>query len=54
MVSLLFLEETDANHQDLLHCPNVCWLRLGKVYQQVWELKQEIISFLRKLTIFLS
>uniref|UniRef100_A0A3Q3X0I4 Uncharacterized protein n=1 Tax=Mola mola TaxID=94237 RepID=A0A3Q3X0I4_MOLML len=44
-----FLEETDADHQDLLYHSNIRWLSLGKVCQQVWELKQEIISFLELL-----
>lgn len=44
-----FLEETDADHQDLLYHSNVRWLSLGKVCQRVWELKQEIISFLELL-----
>ncbi|XP_060786507.1 general transcription factor II-I repeat domain-containing protein 2A-like [Neoarius graeffei] len=43
---IAFLEETDADHQDLLYHSNVRWLSLGKVCQRVWELKQEIISFL--------
>ncbi|XP_069007851.1 general transcription factor II-I repeat domain-containing protein 2A-like [Embiotoca jacksoni] len=44
-----FLEENDADHQDLLYHSNVRWLSLGKVCQRVWELKQEIISFLELL-----
>lgn len=44
-----FLEETDTNHQDLLYHSNICWLSLGKACQQVWEHKQEIISFLEQL-----
>ncbi|XP_069571869.1 general transcription factor II-I repeat domain-containing protein 2A-like, partial [Brachyistius frenatus] len=44
-----FLEENDADHQDLLHHSNVRWLSLGKVCQRVLELKQEIISFLELL-----
>ncbi|XP_077395467.1 general transcription factor II-I repeat domain-containing protein 2B-like [Festucalex cinctus] len=44
-----FLEETHADHQDLLYHSNVRWLSLGKVCQRVWELKQEIISFLELL-----
>ncbi|XP_026541950.1 general transcription factor II-I repeat domain-containing protein 2B-like [Notechis scutatus] len=44
-----FLEETDADHRDLLYHSNVRWLSLGKVCQRVWELKQEIISFLELL-----
>ena len=38
-----FLEETDADHQDLLYHSNVCWISLGKACQRMWELKQEII-----------
>lgn len=41
-----FLEESDADHQDLLYHSNVRWLSLGKVCQRVWELKGEISSFL--------
>ncbi|XP_051997402.1 general transcription factor II-I repeat domain-containing protein 2-like [Xyrauchen texanus] len=41
-----FLEETDADHQDLLYHSNVRWLSLGKACQRVWELKGEISSFL--------
>uniref|UniRef100_A0AAV2KR74 HAT C-terminal dimerisation domain-containing protein n=1 Tax=Knipowitschia caucasica TaxID=637954 RepID=A0AAV2KR74_KNICA len=41
-----FLEETDAAHQDLLYHSRVRWLSLGKVLQRVWELKEEISSFL--------
>lgn len=44
-----FPEETDADHQDLLYHSIVRWLSLGKVCQRVWELKQEIISFLELL-----
>ncbi|XP_067940461.1 general transcription factor II-I repeat domain-containing protein 2A-like [Watersipora subatra] len=43
---LKFLEETDADHQDLLYHSRVCWLCLGKVFQRVWELKEEIGAFL--------
>lgn len=31
------LEETDADHQDLLYYANVRWLSLGKVCQRMWE-----------------
>ncbi|XP_068598240.1 general transcription factor II-I repeat domain-containing protein 2A-like [Brachionichthys hirsutus] len=40
------LEETDADHQDLLYHCRVRWLSLGKVLKRVWELKEEISSFL--------
>ncbi|KAK0152455.1 General transcription factor II-I repeat domain-containing protein 2A [Merluccius polli] len=43
---ITFLEETDADHQDLLYHSRVRWLSLGKVCQRVWELKEEICSFL--------
>ncbi|XP_077585569.1 general transcription factor II-I repeat domain-containing protein 2A-like [Stigmatopora nigra] len=43
---ITFLEETDADRQDLLYHSRVRWLSLGKVLQRVWELKEEIISFL--------
>ncbi|XP_058867560.1 general transcription factor II-I repeat domain-containing protein 2-like [Acipenser ruthenus] len=36
------LEDTDAEHQDLLYHTNVRWLSLGKVLQRVWELRDEI------------
>ncbi|XP_051788407.1 general transcription factor II-I repeat domain-containing protein 2B-like [Erpetoichthys calabaricus] len=44
-----FLEEIDADHQDMLYHSNVRWLSLGKVCRQGWELKQETISFLELL-----
>lgn len=43
---ITFLEETDADHQYLLYHSCVRWLSLGKVFQRVWELKEEIRSFL--------
>ncbi|XP_067933078.1 general transcription factor II-I repeat domain-containing protein 2-like [Watersipora subatra] len=43
---ITFLEETDADHQDLLYHSRVRWLSLGKVFQRVWELKKEIGAFL--------
>ncbi|XP_042202375.1 general transcription factor II-I repeat domain-containing protein 2-like [Callorhinchus milii] len=43
---ITFLEETDADHQDLLYHSRVRWLSLGKVLQRVWELKEDIIAFL--------
>ncbi|TWW62847.1 General transcription factor II-I repeat domain-containing protein 2 [Takifugu flavidus] len=43
---IAFLEETDADHQDLLYHSRVRWLSLGKVFQRVWELKEEIGLFL--------
>uniref|UniRef100_A0A8C6Y931 HAT C-terminal dimerisation domain-containing protein n=1 Tax=Naja naja TaxID=35670 RepID=A0A8C6Y931_NAJNA len=42
-----FLVETDADHHDLLYHSRVGWLSLGKVFQQVWELKEEIGAFLK-------
>ena len=39
---ITFLEETNADHQDLLYHSRVRWLSLGKVFQRVWELKDEI------------
>lgn len=39
---IAFLEETDADHQDLLYHSGVRWLSLGKVFQRVWELKEEM------------
>jgi len=46
---ITFLEETDADHQDLLYHSRVRWLSLGKVFQRVWELKEEIGAFLELL-----
>ncbi|XP_059827472.1 general transcription factor II-I repeat domain-containing protein 2A-like [Hypanus sabinus] len=46
---ITFLEETDADHQDLLYHSRVRWLSLGKVFQRVWELKEEISAFLELL-----
>nr|KAF6360101.1 hypothetical protein mMyoMyo1_011059 [Myotis myotis] len=40
-------EETDADHHDLLYHSRVRWLSLGKVFQRVWELKEEIGAFLK-------
>ncbi|XP_053878485.1 general transcription factor II-I repeat domain-containing protein 2A-like [Malaclemys terrapin pileata] len=40
------LEDTDTEHQDLLYYTNVRWLSLGKVLQRVWELRDEIRTFL--------
>ena len=34
---ITFLEETDADHQDLLYHSRVRWLSLGNVCQRVWE-----------------
>ncbi|XP_076737841.1 general transcription factor II-I repeat domain-containing protein 2-like [Maylandia zebra] len=45
---IAFLEETDADHQDLLYHSRVRWLSLGKVFQRVWELKEEIGVFLER------
>nr|KAF6387667.1 hypothetical protein mMyoMyo1_008130 [Myotis myotis] len=42
-----FLEETDADHHDLPYHSRVRWLSLGKVFQRVWELKEEIGAFLK-------
>ena len=47
---IAFLEETDTDHQDLLYHSRVRWLSLGKVFQQVWELKEEIGVFLEQQT----
>ncbi|CAI5677807.1 unnamed protein product [Oreochromis niloticus] len=38
----------DADHQDLLYHSRVRWLSLGKVFQRVWELKEEIGVFLER------
>ncbi|XP_067939563.1 general transcription factor II-I repeat domain-containing protein 2-like [Watersipora subatra] len=43
---ITFLEETDADHQDLLYHSRVRWLSLGKEFQRVWELKEKIGAFL--------
>lgn len=43
---IMFLKETDADHEDLLYHSCVRWLSLGKVFQRVWELKEEIGAFL--------
>ena len=45
---IAFLKETDADHQDLLYHSRVRWLSLGKVFQRVWELKEEIGMFLER------
>lgn len=46
---MMFLEETNADHQDLLYHSRVHWLSLGIVFQRVWELKEEIGAFLERL-----
>ncbi|XP_030595640.1 interferon-induced very large GTPase 1-like [Archocentrus centrarchus] len=46
---IAFLEETDAEHHDLLYHSRVRWLSLGKVLQRVWDLKEEIGAFLELL-----
>ncbi|XP_077386299.1 general transcription factor II-I repeat domain-containing protein 2-like isoform X1 [Festucalex cinctus] len=43
---ITFLEEIDADHQDLLYHSRVRWLSLGKVFQRIWDLKEEICAFL--------
>ncbi|XP_072296391.1 general transcription factor II-I repeat domain-containing protein 2-like [Eucyclogobius newberryi] len=43
---ITFHEETDADHQDLLYHSRVRWLSLGKVFQRVWDLKEDISAFL--------
>jgi len=43
---IAFLEETDADHQDILYHSRVRWLSLGKVFQRVRKLKHEITAFL--------
>lgn len=43
---IAFLEETDADHQDLLYHSRVRWLSLGKVFKRVWDLKEAIDTFL--------
>ncbi len=40
------LEEREMEHTDMLYHSNVCWLSLGKVFQRVWELRGEIVTFL--------
>lgn len=46
---IAFLEETDADHQDLFWHSHFCLLGLGKVFQKVWELKEEISAFLESM-----
>ncbi|XP_068118251.1 general transcription factor II-I repeat domain-containing protein 2-like [Hyperolius riggenbachi] len=41
-----FLEDTDADHEDLLYHSRVRWLSLGKVFELVWEIRTEIGTFL--------
>ncbi|XP_076147302.1 general transcription factor II-I repeat domain-containing protein 2-like [Alosa pseudoharengus] len=43
---IAFLEETNADHHDLLYHSHVRWLSLGKVFQRVWDLQDEISEFL--------
>lgn len=43
---IAFLEETNADHQDLLYHSRVRWLSLGKVFKRVWDLKEAIDTFL--------
>ena len=44
-----FLEEFDADHQDLLYHFHVRWLSLGKACKRVWELKEAISLFLKAI-----
>ncbi len=43
------LNETEAEHDDLLYHSNVRWLSLGNVFHRVWELKGEIATFLNMI-----
>ena len=40
------LEESGAEHMDVLYHSNARWLSLGKVLHRVWELRGEIMTFL--------
>ncbi|XP_063802305.1 general transcription factor II-I repeat domain-containing protein 2B-like [Pseudophryne corroboree] len=40
------LEETEAEHTDILYHTNVRWLSLGNVLKRVWELREQIGVFL--------
>ncbi|XP_071214539.1 general transcription factor II-I repeat domain-containing protein 2A-like [Salvelinus alpinus] len=41
------LEETKSGHADLPYHTNVRWLSLGNVLKRVWDLKLEIVEFLK-------
>lgn len=44
-----FLQSVDAEYSDLIYYTKVRWLSAGKVFERVWNLKNEIIMFLEKL-----
>lgn len=43
-----FLSSIEADHSDLLYHNKVRWLSAGQVFERVWQLKNEIIEFLRQ------
>lgn len=43
-----FLEELQSEYSDLLYYTKVRWLSAGRVFERVWELKDEIISFMEE------
>ncbi|XP_029639488.1 general transcription factor II-I repeat domain-containing protein 2-like [Octopus sinensis] len=42
-----FLEDVEADFTDVLYYTNVRWLSIGKVLKRVWDLKAEILMFLK-------
>ncbi|XP_029656857.2 general transcription factor II-I repeat domain-containing protein 2-like [Octopus sinensis] len=42
-----FLEDVEAVFTDVLYYTNVRWLSIGKVLKRVWDLKAEILMFLK-------
>jgi hypothetical protein len=41
-----FLEDVEAEYEDVIYHNSVRWLSLGKVIKRVWELQNEILLFL--------
>ena len=45
-----FLEEQDADYQDLLTHNNIRWLSKGNALSRIWSLRKELLSFLTSCT----
>lgn len=41
-----FLESVHAEHSDILYYSKVRWLSAGKVFERIWDLKDDIVNFL--------
>lgn len=47
-----FLDSMQSEYTDVLYYTKVRWLSAGRVFERVWELKEEIISFMREKQMF--